>query len=217
MRSFIFTKPEQIDMDEIKAKAEEIRNAFDIYLDSYPIKTRNPRKHEIMGPVGKIIQKAKSGRWDTEALTGYALNIHMMNPNVKGITDEARVALEKGVGKILSLINEVPVNFQDRVIDLIDYGLYYQRRKKEMQKREETKLEFVEFLREKYKIDEALQKAWEEDDVRIEKAYLFGEQSATYKKANQTKRDDMKAFWEYLKAKGKEEVIETISIEEEVL
>jgi len=213
MRSFIFTKAEQIDMDKIKEKVEDIRSAFDTYLNSYPVKTART-KHGVMGPVGKILQGAKSGKWDAISLTGYALNIHMMNPKVKGITDEAREALEKGVEKLVSLMNEVPVNIQDRVIDLIDYGLYYQRRKSEMQKKEETRLEFVNFLKEKYATEEDLRKAWEENDVIFEKVYLFGEQSPTYKKANQIKKNDIKSFWEYLKAKGKEEIIETISEEE---
>ncbi|MGQ9570547.1 MAG: hypothetical protein ACUVUQ_06860 [Thermodesulfovibrionales bacterium] len=213
MRSFIFTKEEKMNMDELKVKVEEIRNAFDTYLDSYPAKTTRT-KHGVMGPVGKILQGVKSGKWDAKALTGYALNIHMMNPMVKGIADEARRALEKGIEKLVSLMKEVPVNIQDRVIDLIDYGLYYQRRKKEMQSREETRLEFVNFLREKYKTEKALQEAWEENNARFEDVYLFGPQSKTFKKANQTKQDDIKAFWEYLKSKGKEEIIETISGEE---
>jgi hypothetical protein len=213
MRSFIFAKPEQIDMDSIKKKTEEIRNAFDVYLDSYPVKTTRT-KHSIMGPVGKILQETRSGKWDVKSLTGYALNIHMMNPKVKGISDEARGSLEAGIDKLISLMKEVPVNIQDRVIDLIDYGLYYQRRKKEMQSREETRLEFMKFLKEKYETDETLQKAWEENDARFEAIYLFGPQSKTFKKANQAKQDDIKAFWEYLKSKGKEEIIETISGEE---
>lgn len=213
MRSFIFTTAEQIDMDKIKAKVAEIRDAFDTYLDSYPVKTTRT-KHGVMGPIGKILQGAKSGKWDANALTGYALNIHMMNPNVKGITDEARGALEKGIERLISLMSEIPVNIQDRVIDLIDYGLYYQRRKKEMERKEETRLEFMKFLKEKYKTDETLQKAWEENDARFEDVYLFGPQSKTFKKANQAKQEDIKAFWEYLKLKGKEEIIETISEEE---
>ncbi|OGF68311.1 MAG: hypothetical protein A2Y62_11475 [Candidatus Fischerbacteria bacterium RBG_13_37_8] len=213
MRNFIFSNVEQINMDEIKIKVEEIRIAFDTYLNSYPAKTART-KHSIMGPIGKILQHAKSGKWDVKSLSGYALNIHMMNTQVKGITDESRGALEKGIEKLISLIKEVPVNIQDKVIDLIDYGLYYQRRKKEMESREKTRLEFINFLKEKYKTEDALQKAWEENNAKFEDVYLFGPKSPTFKRASQAKKNDIKAFWEYLKAKGKEEIIETISEEE---
>ena len=92
MRQFIFTKIEQFDIDSIEPKIDDIRDAFDRYLDTYPVKTSRS-KHGLMGPVGKIIQEVKGGKWDATSLTGYALNIHLSNPKAKSISDDARSAV----------------------------------------------------------------------------------------------------------------------------
>lgn len=162
MRSFIFTKVERFQGESINEKVGEVKDAFDRYLDNYPVKT-SQSKHGIMGPVGKILQEIKKGNWDVEGLSGYAINIHQHNPKTKGrISESAREALEEGIGKLLSLIREEPITAQDRILELVDYGLYYRRRKKRIAWFEAVKREWVEFLKEKYNSWGDLVKAWEE-------------------------------------------------------
>lgn len=69
MRPFIFVRAERADIDKYTEKVESVRRAFDRYLDNYPRKTART-KTGLMGPVGKILSEAKSGKWDAESLTG---------------------------------------------------------------------------------------------------------------------------------------------------
>jgi len=111
---------------------------------------------------GKILQDIKRGKWDVAALSGYALNIHLNNRKAKGMSDSARSALEEGITKIISLLKSVPVTAQDKVLELIDYGLYYERRKKSMTRFETVKMDWISFLNQKYLTGQALAEAWEE-------------------------------------------------------
>jgi hypothetical protein len=159
LRRFIFTNVERFQDENIKGKIEEIKDAFDRYLDSYPAKT-SQTKHGIMGPVGKILQEIKKGKWDVEGLSGYAVNIHIHNPKTKGrISESARAALEEGIEKLLALIREESITAQDRILELVDYGLYYRRRKKSLAWLESVRREWIEFLKEKYDSIEDLSKA----------------------------------------------------------
>jgi hypothetical protein len=166
VRDIIFTHVEAFDLDKVKPEIEEIRDAFDMYLETYPEKTAKS-KHGLMGPAGKILQKVKNEKWDTESLTGYALNIHMANPKTKTISNEARALLEKGIDKLLTLLSKVPITAQDKVLERIDYGLYYQRRKKWIIGREERRSKLIEFFKNKYGFPENLAEAWKEKIEKI--------------------------------------------------
>ena len=195
MRHFIFTKIEQFSIDSIAPKINEIRDAFDRYLDTYPVKTSRS-KHGLMGPVGKIIQEVKGGKWDATSLTGYALNIHLANPRVKTISDAARSALEEGVTKLINLMREIPVGAYDRVLDRIDYGLYYLRRKKGLAWLESIKSRWIDFLKERYGNGEKLSQAWKE---RLEKIgndfeFITYPSKKLFEEAKGQKQKDMDEF-----------------------
>jgi hypothetical protein len=115
-----------------------------------------------MGPIGKILQDVKRGNWDVDALSGYVLNIHSNNRKAKVMSDFARDNLEEGIAKLLSLLKTVPITAQDKVLELIDYGLYYERRKKIMLHFEIVKEDWISFLKENYKTGQALADAWKE-------------------------------------------------------
>lgn len=167
MRTPIFVRVERFDLEEVAPRIEAIRNDFDRYLDSYPVKTARS-KHSLMGPVGKLLQEAKTGKWDAESLTGYALNIHLSNPRAKGfISGEARDALEDGVSKLMSLLREAPPTAQDKILDRIDYGLYFVRRAKGLKWLEGVRRDFVQFLRDRYGSAEHLARAWGEKRENI--------------------------------------------------
>lgn len=160
MRKPIFVKAERFDLESVMPHIEAVRDDFDRYLNDYPVKSSRS-KHSLMGPVGKILQEVRTGKWDAESLCGYALNIHLANPRTKGfIGADARAALKEGVGKLIDLLAHVPVTAHDRVIDRIDYGLYFVRRSKGLQWLEEVRQDFVLFLRDKYGTGEQLAKVW---------------------------------------------------------
>jgi hypothetical protein len=105
-----------------------------------------------MGPVGKILSEARSGKWDAESLTGYALNIHLMTPKSRGyISEEGRKSLREGVEELVELLSQVESPaVQDKLLDRIDYGLYATRRFKGMEYLEEINRSYAKFLERRY-------------------------------------------------------------------
>lgn len=203
MKNFIFTKVDKFKLEDVKVQVEEIRAAFDQYLDSYPTKTART-KHGIMGPVGKILQDVRRGKWDAEALTGYALNIHLSNPKAKGISDSARMALEEAISKLLELIKTVPVTAQDKLLELVDYGLYYRRRKKGLLWLESVKQEWISFLRGKYRTGQILAEAWGEKLQKIGDDFerITYPSKKSFVQAKGQKRVDMEQFIKESELKG---------------
>jgi len=197
VRSFIFVRTERTDIDQYADKVENVRQAFDRYLDNYPRKTART-KTGLMGPVGKILSEAKSGKWDAESLTGYALNIHLMSPNAKGfISEEGRKALSEGVRELMDLLSEVESPaVQDKLLDRIDYGLYAMRRFKGMEYMEEIKRRYAKFLEERYESVDDLNDKW-----GLRKRELLEEFSQApypsrnrYEKANDEEKAAIDAF-----------------------
>jgi len=160
MREPVFTRVKSFDLEEAGTEIETIRACFDRYLDTYPVKSART-EHSLMGPVGKVLQEARTGKWDAESLAGYALNIHLSNPKAKGyISQEAREALLEGISRLLKLLKTVPVTAQDKILDRIDYGLYFLRRAKGLEWLENVRRDFVKFLQDKYGTPEKLALAW---------------------------------------------------------
>ncbi|MHB1653892.1 MAG: hypothetical protein ACYCVD_15670 [Desulfitobacteriaceae bacterium] len=160
MRSPIFVRTKKFNIKEHGTEIIAIRDCFERYLESYPVKTTRS-KTSLMGPIGKVLQGARTGKWDTESLAGYALNIHLANDKTKGIiSQDARQALREGVDRLLRLLEEVPVTAQDKVLDQIDYGIYFMRRVKGLERLENIRQDFIAFLKGKYGTTETLAQAW---------------------------------------------------------
>lgn len=195
MRNFIFTRTESFDLDAVESKIDEVRGAFDRYLDTYPVKTAKS-KHGLMGPVGKILQEVKGGKWDAPSLAGYAVNIHLSNPRVKGISDAARSALDEGVTGLIDLLKAAPVSMHDRILDRVDYGLYYLRRKKGLAWLESIREQWAAFLRNRYEDGLAAAGACQEKIENIGKDFekLAYPGKSAFDKAKGKKRKDMEEF-----------------------
>lgn len=162
MRNPIFVRVDRFDLDGVSSDIDAIRDYFDKYLDSYPSKSSRS-KYSLMGPIGKVLQEAHTGKWDAESLTGYALNIHLSNPKANGyISQEARDALRDGINQLLELLKRVPVTAQDKILDRIDYGLYFTRRAKGLEWIEKVRLDFINFLKNKYATPEKLAATWDD-------------------------------------------------------
>jgi len=207
VRPFIFVRAERADIDQYAEKVESVRRAFDRYLDNYPRKTART-KTGLMGPVGKILSEAKSGKWDAKSLTGYALNIHLMTPKARGfISEEGRRALSEGVRDLVALLSEVESPaVQDKLLDRIDYGLYATCRFKGMEYLEEINQRYTRFLENRYESVSDLNEKW--GLGRRERLEVFSQ--ARYPspkrrdKANDEEKATIDAFWQNQDAEPKE-------------
>ena len=109
MRKIITVHGEHFDIEKVRPKIVSIVAEFDKYLDDYPAKTAKS-KHAMMGPVAKILERAQTRNWDVQALTGYAVRVHEMNPKSRGyLSPVARQALEEGTTQLVALCREVPI------------------------------------------------------------------------------------------------------------
>ncbi len=199
MRPFIFVRAERADIDQYAEKVGSVRQAFDRYLDNYPRKTART-KTGLMGPVGKILSEAKSGKWDAESLTGYALNVHLMTPSARGfISEEGRRSLSEGVRELVGLLSEVESPaVQDKLLDRIDYGLYATRRFKGMEYIEEISRRYARFLEERYPSVDNLNDNW--GLGKKERLEEFSQarypSRSRYEKANDEEKAAIDAFWQ---------------------
>lgn len=196
------TEKPKIDSDEVKRRIGAIVEAFDAYLDEYPVKNARS-KHAVMGPVAKVLDRAEAGQWDVEPLTGFALRMHEMNPRTSGrISIAAVTRLREGTEKLLALCRDVPVTALASTVEQVDYSLYFQRRMKGLAWMEQRQTELQSFLREKYGSDEAFAKAWGKKGGRIADQYFFGEDSPTYRKGTDALHADMNEFYQRMRQTG---------------
>ena len=194
MRQLVMTRGERFDIDTIRPEIESIVNAFDRYLDDYPAKTAKSM-HSLMGPVPMILDGARVKKESAQALVGRAVRAHEMNPRTKGyLPPRALEALETATTKLLDLCNRVPVTAVTKVTERIRYSVHYVRRKKGIEWLEQTRQEFISFLRGRYPDVESLAAAWAEKDLTFDGVRFPSQKNDAYKKANAAKKGDIDAF-----------------------
>lgn len=210
MRKVITVQGGRFDLESVRPRITQIVVLFDQYLDEYPVKTAKS-KHAVMGPVAKILERAATLKWDAQALTGYALRVHEMNPKSRGyLSPQARQALEDGTAQLVALCRELPVTAVAKVVERIDYSLYYARRKKGIEWLENTRQMFVRFLQERYQGDFAqLKSTWGDKDAKgidgFAGVYYPSDKSEAYKKAGAHKKADIDLFWQQYKDQAVQE------------
>lgn len=207
MRVPITVQISPFDIDGIQSEIDQINTAFSEYLDEVPRKSSSS-KHGLMGPIGKILSEVKSGRRDPASLKGYAIRVH--EASGRGPSQAALEAMERGVDKLTYLLAEAPLTAHDKILDRLDYGLYFILRKKTLEQREKLNSQLRQFLHEKYKTPEEMSNAWKEP------IYIFGPKSKTWSEASQNKRNDMAAFWDWLRSQGATSVEVLLEEEEEL-
>lgn len=201
MRKVITVRGGRFDLESVRPQIEAIVTRFDQYLDEYPVKTARS-KHAVMGPVAKILERAATRKWDAQALTGYALRVHEMNPKARGyLSPTARQALEEGTAQLVELCRTIPVTAVAKVVERIDYSIYYARRKKGIEWLEATRQMFIRFLQDKYHGDfSQLVATWGEKDTKDLSGFTDvrypSDKSDAYKKASAAKKADIDAFWQ---------------------
>jgi hypothetical protein len=200
MRAFIAVTPKPYSLGGDRPEIESVIVSFGRYLDSYRTKTTRS-KHGLLGPVGKVIQEIKSRKWQPEALAGYALNIHRANQGY--ISPEATEALVQAIKGLMALYDKVPTSFRDRLLDQVDYGLYYVRRKKLSDYFEERNKAFCTFLAGRYPSVSELVTAWEEKTEKIGSFEHLSFSKAEMAKAKGKKREDFEAFHQFFRERVK--------------
>lgn len=194
MSHLVMTTEERFDIDSIRSDIEEIVNAFDRYLDDYPVKTAKSM-HSLMGPVPMILDGARVRKESVQTLVGRAVRAHEMNRRTKGyLSPDALEALETATTKLLTLCNRVPATAVTKVTERIRYSVYYLRRKKAIEWLEQTRQEFINFLHGRYTDDVALAQAWGEQALTFDRVRFPSNRNEAYRKANKTKQSDIDAF-----------------------
>lgn len=199
MRKIITVHSGRFELESVNPQIESVIKLFDRYLDEYPAKTAKS-KHAVMGPVAKILERVQTGKWDAQALTGYALRVHEMNPKAtRYLSPEARKALEDGTNQLVKLCKEVPVIAVAKVIEQIDYGLYYVRRKKSLEWLNGIRLKFGSFLQDKYDNNfPTLVDAWGEKDTKEITGFdeiKYPSRGDANKKYSSIHKSDIDEFW----------------------
>lgn len=193
MRVPIAVQIKPFDIETAQPGIDAARQAFALYLNDVPQKSTRS-KHGLMGPVGKILSEVKSGRRDAASLKGYAIRVHEASgrsPSPAGLE-----ALERGIDQLLDLLAQVPVTSHDPVLDRLDYGLYFDLRKRALESKEARRQAWIGYLRNKYGGEAGLSEAWGEDVARLDEMYLPRKAEGTKGKKATVRQRDIAAFWE---------------------
>jgi len=205
MRQLIMTRGARFDIETVKPKIDAIADAFDRYLEEYPVKTARTM-HGLMGPIPMILDGARVRKEDEKTLVGKAIRAHEMNPKSSGyLSPTALKALETATHELLTLCSEVPITAVTKVTERIRYNVYYARRKKSIEWLEQTLKDFVEFLQKRYTDEMALAGAWGKKDLTFGDVRFPSRTSKTFQQANETKKRDIKDFWASI---GMEKIVE---------
>lgn len=193
MRVPIAVQTTPFDIETVQSQLDVIRGAFARYLDEVPRKSTRS-KHGLMGPVGKILGEVKSGRRDPASLKGYAIRVHELtgrSPSPAGLE-----ALEQAIDHLVKLLATTPVTAHDRLLDRLDYGLYYDLRKKALESKEARRQAWIGFLCGKYGNEGKLSEAWGEDVQSFDDLYLPRKAEGSKGKKATARQQDIAAFWE---------------------
>lgn len=215
MRRPIAVQVPLFNVNDVQGEIDAICADFARYLSFLPSQG-GTSKHSVMGPVGKIISEVKSGRDDRASLKGYALRVHEAKEQFPQL--DAVVALDSGIEKLVDLLTreDVPLIARDRILDRIDYGLYYLRRRQQIEGRERYNEGFRDFLRHRYGSLESLAGAWGDQIESWDRVYAFGSQSRTYSRANVSKQKDADEFRQEWRRTAMETDIDVADEEEAV-
>jgi len=169
MRPLLISKYERFDFNQplIRGKnvnqlIEEVSVSFNDYLGRLNIFAAT--KSALMGPVGKILEQARVKGLDAEFLKGYGINTHKNTIRVP-LSSEVLEPLEDGIVLLSQLLQRVPRHMRPKVIEIVDYKVYYKREKANVEFWEKWRKDFDEFLKKKYQDIQVLIKECELEDV----------------------------------------------------
>jgi len=197
MRQIIMVNLGDVNLKERKEEINNLVKKLSEYLDFYPI-GKNPTKYERMGPVGKIIGMAKNRKNTPEFIKARALRIHEMNRISGYVSSEALQILEEAVDELLEFRQQLSPIELSRIMEMIDYEVYFNRRKKSILELEQIKKEFIEYLKDIYNNNlNDLKSRWEKQDIPDWDDIKFPTKSGKYfQEGNDIQKEDIKKFWE---------------------
>ena len=193
MRAPLMVQINLFDIDGVQPLVDATREAFARYLGEVRRKSIRS-KHGLMGPVGKILNEVKSGRRDPASLKGYAVRVH--EATGRAPSAGALQALEQGIDCLVKLLAETPVTVHDQLIDRLDYGLYFELRKRDLQLKEARRQAWIKYLRDKYGNESNLSEAWGEETTSFDEIYLPKKSEGSKGKKAAVRQQDVAAFWE---------------------
>lgn len=199
-RPLIVVQQQPYDWEAAKKQVEEIAEHFAAYLSEYRSKRATGSKYAVLGPVGKLLNKAAAGERNLDSLLGYTVRIHEMSSQGGYLSPTALGHLRKGAEGLLGLLSDAPVAARSRLIEQVDDAVYYRRRKAHYEwlhaYMTEKRAAFIAFMRDRYKGDEdQLKEAWDDDKIAFEQL-PYPRKSQQQKAKSKTKAEDIKAFWE---------------------
>ena len=100
-----------------------VRNLFE-YLEDYQPERWGDSKSSLMGPVGKLLSSASSGRFENkDAIVGYVVNIHS-NTSTKPLSQAACDHLKKAIDSLQKLKELITERMWLRILREIDYAVF---------------------------------------------------------------------------------------------
>jgi len=195
-RPLIIVQQQPYDWETAKKQVEKIAEHFATYLSEYRGKRATGSKHAVLGPVGKLLNKAATGERDLDSLLGYTVRIHEMSSLGGYLSPTALENLRQGAEGLLDLLSDAPVAVRARLIEQIDDAVYYRRQKAYYERlytyMDQKRAAFIAFLRDKYETNEQLQSAWGDSNITFDEVPYPSKNQLQKSKA---KAEDIKTFW----------------------
>lgn len=197
MRQIITVNQGDVNLKERKEEINNLVKKLSEYLDFYPV-GKNPTKYEIMGPIGKIIAMAKNRKNTPEFIKARALRIHEMNRISGYVSSEAVKVMQEAVDELMKFRKELSPIELSKIMEMIDYEVYFDRRKKKIEELEQIRKEFIEYLKKRYSANlNNLRSRWEKANIPEWDDIKFPSKTGKYfQSGNDTQKRDIKSFWE---------------------
>jgi hypothetical protein len=156
-RPLYVVRPERFDVNELKPKIESIASSFAAYLAEW--RGSGSSRHALMGPVARVLDLVRRGQVDFGEIMGRALRMHEMAAPY--LSPGGRQSLEKAARDLLDVIASCPLAARQRVLEQVEYHVYYLRRLELLRRLEKVYDAWRDFVQQKYGGDiAAVQHAW---------------------------------------------------------
>jgi len=204
-RPLIVVQQQPYDWEAAKKQVEEIAGHFAAYLGEYHSKRATGSKYAMLGPVGKLLNKAAGGERNLDSLLGYTVRIHEMSSAGGYLSPGALESLRQGAEGLLNLLSDAPVAVRSRLIEQVDDAVYYRHQTAKYERWHNQRVAFVAFLRDKYDgNEEQFKTAWDDDAVSFDEV-RYPSKNQQQKAKSKAKAEDIKAFWESQKGEPVED------------
>ncbi len=202
----------RFDAKKLQPEIEAIASGFANYLAEW--RTSGGSRHALMGPVARVLDFARRGESNFGEIIGRALRAHEMA--MPYLSPVARQNLEDSTRRMLLLIDQVPLTARRRILEQIEYHVFYLRRIDLLHRLEKISDAWRQYLEDKYKDISALRAAWK--DTRYTDFSRLPFPSRRLAEQGSALGSDVKEFFEARKeaAADLEEMEEETAMAEEV-